>query len=374
MPARDDKGKGPLELVDTTQLQRDIKRRRMVDSTVVYSQAYSGDGTTLAAGSNGGEVCLWDVAKVLGQHTALDERGSPVCSFKAHTESIYDMVTYGDLLITTGGSVINAWRWPDLLACGGGGGGGAAAAPSPVWTLKTPQLQQDQHFEINSLAVDSEIGRLYAGSGDCAVYIFDVEAGKQVGTLSGHKNFIHSVAALPKSRRCATASEDGTVRLWDARTTISTAVLTPHKKVGMKVGKWLSSVAVDVSEDWLGCGGGVPGTIWHLRSNTFVTALKTNGVDNHSISEVTFTKGGVRTLGDSSVVMDWSYSGELKSTSPTSSEGCYQSRSSTDIPCPMKITTVCGASRDIDVYLPDGQKASTTLTFGAKSRVTSSLQ
>ena len=139
-------------------------------------QAYSGDGATLAAGSNGGEVCLWDVAKVpstpapfvawallggwwsphhasgtaaarypneihktrglslrivsncllnapvahssfslslrspsrsvrpfvqvLGQHTALDERGSPVCSFKAHTESIYDMVTYGDLLIT----------------------------------------------------------------------------------------------------------------------------------------------------------------------------------------------------------------------------------------------------------------------------------
>ena len=74
----------------------------------------------------------------------------------------------------------------------------------------------------------------------------------------------------------------------------STAVLTPHKKVGMKAGKWLSSVAVDASEDWLGCGGGVPGTIWHLRSNTFVTALKSKGVENHSISEVTFTKGGVR--------------------------------------------------------------------------------
>ena len=27
-------------------------------------QAYSGDGATLAAGSNRGEVCLWDVAKV----------------------------------------------------------------------------------------------------------------------------------------------------------------------------------------------------------------------------------------------------------------------------------------------------------------------
>ena len=70
-----------------------------------------------------------------------------------------------------------------------------------MWTRKTPQLQQDQHFEINSLAVDPEIGRLYAGSGDCAVYAFDVEAGKQVGVLTGHKNYIHSVAALPKSTR-----------------------------------------------------------------------------------------------------------------------------------------------------------------------------
>jgi WD40 repeat protein len=62
-------------------------------------------------------------------------------------------------------------------------------------------------------------GRLLAtASFDGTARVWDVATGKPVRTLTGHAAIVLDVDFSPDGKRLATAGLDGTVRLWDART------------------------------------------------------------------------------------------------------------------------------------------------------------
>jgi WD40 repeat protein len=58
--------------------------------------------------------------------------------------------------------------------------------------------------------------RLASASDDGTVRLWDAASGAELACLRGHEGLVFSVAFAPDGRRLASASDDGTVRLWDA--------------------------------------------------------------------------------------------------------------------------------------------------------------
>ena len=66
--------------------------------------------------------------------------------------------------------------------------------------------------------VENGSDKIIAGCGDNNVYVFNLETLDLKNTLTGHTSFVHCVcAARSAGLSVLSASEDGTVKLWDTR-------------------------------------------------------------------------------------------------------------------------------------------------------------
>ncbi len=70
---------------------------------------------------------------------------------------------------------------------------------------------------VKSLAFHNSGGPLASASGDGTVRLWDVVTGVEKGTLIGHEYSVNGVAISPDGLRIASAGADGTVRLWSVR-------------------------------------------------------------------------------------------------------------------------------------------------------------
>ena len=110
--------------------------------------------------------------------------------------------------------------------------------------------------EINGLAVNPKTDQLFAAAGDCNCYAWDLQTQTCIGKMTGHKDYLHCVATLPRTQLAITGSEDGTMGVWDLRSSQNVGYC---KAEGTSPHSFVSSVAVDESESWAVCGGGTDG-------------------------------------------------------------------------------------------------------------------
>lgn len=220
----------------------------------VTSVAFSPDGRTVAAGSLNDTVILWDVA-TRKELTRIDR--NELVAFSPD----------GKLLATAGGRAYDSearlWdtgtykeiaKVEDLkhdvktISFLAGGNTLALACSNGsivLWDVATRKTQKTLEIpdRFISEAAFSPDGNTVAISGlkkplddqyvpgDAyeVIKLWDIGAGKELGTFSGHRFRVHSIAFSPDGKTLLTCGGDGTIKLWEVATQKELATLQGYK-------------------------------------------------------------------------------------------------------------------------------------------------
>ena len=109
----------------------------------------------------------------------------------------------------------------------------ACSLPSTAGSPKRASLGlrfQIGHSEaIQSVAWNPEKAVLATASRDGTIKLWDVSSGRLLNTLAGHENIVFSVVWSPDGQHLASGSYDRSVRLWDAASGMLLSTLTGHE-------------------------------------------------------------------------------------------------------------------------------------------------
>jgi WD40 repeat protein len=156
---------------------------------------------------------------------------------------------------------------------------GSAYNPKPA-LLRTLEGHID---DVNSVCMTPDGRRAVSGSGNLqvpsaskrgTVRVWDLETGKCLHTLEGHRRGVSSVSVTPDGRRAVSASMDKTLRVWDLETGVCMRVLKGHRsrRVNCVSVTPDGRRAISVSGNSLGWDS--RGRVWDLETGKCVRMLK----------------------------------------------------------------------------------------------------
>jgi WD40 repeat protein len=197
----------------------------------VYSLALSPDGKLLAAGAADASLCVWN----------LDEKKLLACT-RVHRDRVVGVAFSADGKFLASGSAdksgriweVGTWK-PLMMMDQVESVQGVAFSPDAQFLALAVGGPTDHMIRLRrrdnaDLARATDIGvpmplglawiastnRIYVPSTDMTTKVFDGGNGGQLATLAGHTDWVYGVAASADGSKIATASADGTVKLWNA--------------------------------------------------------------------------------------------------------------------------------------------------------------
>jgi WD40 repeat protein len=143
---------------------------------------------------------------------------------------------------------------------------------------------------VRSVAISQDETWAASGSDDKTVRIWDLETGKCRTTLQGHAADINSVAITPDGKQILSASDDKSVRVWDARSGRELAKLDESTDV-------VRSVAA-LRDNARALSGGFDETLklWDLATSTCLKTIEGGTDDADAVYSAAVDPAGTRAL------------------------------------------------------------------------------